>query len=51
MNLIYSVHQTEAVTRRCSAKGCFEKFRKIDRKTLVLESHFNKVVGCRPATS
>ena len=31
-------------------KGCSEKFHKIHRKTLVLESLFNKVAGLRPAT-
>ena len=35
----------EAVVRRCSSKKCSEKFCKSDRKTLVLESVFNKVVN------
>ena len=37
----------EAVVRKCSSKWCFWKFCNIHRKTLVLETLFNKVEGLK----
>ena len=44
------IQTVEAVSRRCSIKTSSEKCRKIQRKTLVLESLLNEIAYWRPLT-
>ena len=46
-NRISQMVGTEAATRRYSSKWFFLKFCQVSRKTLVLESLFNKVAGLK----
>ena len=46
-NLYISIAKTRSSHRRCSLKKMFQKFRKLHRKTPVLESLFNKVAGLK----
>ena len=44
--MFYRVLNTEAVVSRCSSKYMFLKISKIDRKTPLLESLFEKLQAC-----
>ena len=48
--MFYRVLNTEAVVSRCSSKYMFLKISKIDRKTPLLESLFEKLQAFRSAT-
>ena len=49
-NFLAAIYPSQALTLRCSAKSCSEKFSKIHRETPVSKSFSNKVASCRLET-